>query len=194
MRAHVRQDRQAALDRLMTQPLLEQLVQVGGCGRGCRAAIAALPDTCTPCPTLAQEHGAVLCVHFIGALPARQGQGLGSAMLRHFGRLADERQLHSYIEASTDKSRVRRSRGAVRGSSSTGPPLAHVAPTAVAALSLRVQLSPATTCALPSQALYARHGFVHVADKPLGDAADAATLRVMVRPPHTAAGAGSTAD
>lgn len=36
-----------------------------------------------------------------------------------------------------------------------------------------------------SQALYARHGFAHIADKPLGEAGEegAPVLRVMVRPP-----------
>lgn len=53
-----------------------------------------------------QEHGAALCVHFIGAHPARQGQGLGGAMLRHICSLADERRLHAYLEASTHRSKV----------------------------------------------------------------------------------------
>lgn len=40
-----------------------------------------------------------------------------------------------------------------------------------------------------SQALYERHGFVHTADKPLGEDAAAPVLRVMVRPPAAAAAA-----
>lgn len=47
-----------------------------------------------------------------------------------------------------------------------------------------------------SQALYARHGFVHVADKPLGEAGEqgAPVLRVMVRPPSSAAPATGVDD
>lgn len=55
---------------------------------------------------LPQEHGTALCVHFIGAHPQRQGQGLGGAMLRHICSIADERQLHAYLEASTHRSKV----------------------------------------------------------------------------------------
>ena len=42
-----------------------------------------------------------------------------------------------------------------------------------------------------SQALYARHGFVHTADKPLGEDAEAPVLRIMVRPPAAAAKAAA---
>lgn len=37
------------------------------------------------------------------------------------------------------------------------------------------------------QALYARHGFKHVQDKPLGDEEGAPVLKVMIRPPATLA-------
>ncbi|PRW33663.1 GNAT family N-acetyltransferase [Chlorella sorokiniana] len=38
-----------------------------------------------------------------------------------------------------------------------------------------------------SKELYARHGFVHVADKPLGDEEGAPVLKVMVRSPSSTA-------
>lgn len=117
---HARSGRAEALARLGAQPLLTKLVE---------------------------EHGAALCVHFLGALPACQGQGLGGTMLRHLCQLADSSLRHMYIEASTTR----------------------------------------------SQALYARHGFAHIADKPLGGPgeADAPVLRIMVRPPSSAALAGA---
>ncbi|KAL4856940.1 Alpha-mannosidase [Chlorella vulgaris] len=88
---------------------------------------------------LVQQHGtgSVLCIHFIAAHPQRQGQGLGSQLLQHICKMADQRRHHLYLEASSAK----------------------------------------------SQALYARHGFQHVCDKPLGGENEAApVLHVMVRP------------
>ncbi|KAL4419679.1 hypothetical protein ABPG75_006777 [Micractinium tetrahymenae] len=122
MLAHARSDRMQALQRLGSQPHLEQLVQ---------------------------EHGSALCVHFVGVHPARQGRGLGGAMLRHLCQLADAARRHLYLEASTER----------------------------------------------SQALYARHGFAHIADKPLGEPGEegAPLLRVMVRPPSSAALAADAA-
>ncbi|KAI7839210.1 hypothetical protein COHA_007023 [Chlorella ohadii] len=114
MMRHAKEERGEALQRLATQPVLQRLVE---------------------------EHGAALCVHFIGAHPQRQGQGLGGAMLSHICELADQRRLHAYLEASTHRSKE----------------------------------------------LYARHGFVHVADKPLGDEEGAPVLKVMVRSPSSAA-------
>lgn len=67
--------------------------------------LTCLPICLPTCP-YQQEHGAALCVHFIGAHPQRQGQGLGGAMLRHICSIADERQLHAYLEASTHRSKV----------------------------------------------------------------------------------------
>lgn len=55
-------------------------------------------------------------------------------------------------------------------------------------------LIPPTCPPTHAQALYARHGFVHVADKPLGDEEGAPVLKVMVRAPSSAAvGAGAEA-
>ena len=51
----------------------------------------------------------------------------------------------------------------------------------------RVATPPPT----PEQALYARHGFRHLADKPLAPQDPAApVLAVMMRPPATATAAG----
>ncbi len=77
------------------------------CTVGIPATLIRPPAALPTCPSN-QEHGAALCVHFIGAHPQRQGQGLGGAMLSHICELADQRRLHAYLEASTHRSKVRR--------------------------------------------------------------------------------------
>lgn len=114
---HAREERGEALERLGTQPRLQQLIEVS-CRHGVYAPVPA--RACCPMPAAAacpaaqacpasslQEHGAALSVHFIGTHPQRQGQGLGAAVLRRICALADERRLHSYLEASTQRSKAR---------------------------------------------------------------------------------------
>lgn len=57
---------------------------------------------------LVQQHGtgSVLCIHFIAAHPQRQGQGLGSQLLQHICKMADQQRQHLYLEASSGKSQV----------------------------------------------------------------------------------------
>lgn len=155
---------------------------------------------CSPHHPPSQEHGAALCVHFIGAHPARQGQGLGGAMLRHICSLADERRLHAYLEASTHRSKVGWSAVWIRcgGWIECMTVLQQACTLLLATCSSHACIAaaqPANTTIVQSlnitrlptvQELYARHGFVHVADKPLGDEEGAPVLKVMIRSPSSA--------
>lgn len=127
-------------------------------------------------------------------------------MLRHLCQLADATQRHLYLEARRRAPRVAggapcsacralASLRAVQHDMLLQQRPAQPQEGLAAAPALH---PPAHACAPPppplplpqasterSQALYARHGFAHIADKPLGEAGEegAPVLRVMVRPP-----------
>lgn len=180
---------------------------------GCPALCPLRPSALDP-HLLPQEHGSALCVHFVGVHPERQGRGLGGAMLRHLCEQADAARRHLYLEASWGGGGVGgveeprqavcptlkpclltgclhlcalrhaaspRSRGELVTEKGVRAPCASHAPSHTCSL-----LPQAST--ERSQALYARHGFTHIADKPLGEAGEerAPVLRVMVRPPSSA--------
>lgn len=52
-----------------------------------------------------QEHGAFLYVFAVATLPAEQGKGLGSILMRFITAHADELGLAAYLEATTEGSK-----------------------------------------------------------------------------------------
>ena len=66
---------------------------------------APVPHPCATPLRARQELGPLLHLAFIATAPEARGRGLGSSMLDHLARLADEQGRHIYLEASTEESR-----------------------------------------------------------------------------------------
>ena len=61
-----------------------------------------LPALLLAC-TLMQAHGEFLYIAFLAVDPSRQNQGLGSILLSHILKIADQNQCWSYLEASNPR-------------------------------------------------------------------------------------------
>ena len=66
-----------------------------------------LVPTCPPCIcAVLQEHGAFLYISVIGTRPEAQGKGYGSAIVTFLLQRADEVNLFTYVEATSERSRA----------------------------------------------------------------------------------------